>query len=96
MRRLSSLLSPALKDLGIFQRTREAQVRSLWPGVVGARLATECWPETLRGGTLVVRASSAALSHQLRLEAPVLLARLNEKLGDSVVRDLRLRVGVPY
>ncbi len=93
MRKVAALLGPALKGLGIYRRTREAQLRALWPSVVGPRLARECQPERLWNATLFVRTTSAALSHQLRIEREVLIAGLNAALGDVVVREIRFRVG---
>jgi predicted nucleic acid-binding Zn ribbon protein len=92
MRRLALLLGPALKDLGIHRQTREAQVAALWPALVGARLAPECRPERLQRGILTVRTTSAALSHQLRLERTILIDRLNAQLGDQVIREIRFMV----
>ncbi len=93
MRKVSALLGPALKDLGILRRAREAQLQRLWPGLVGERLTRECWPEDLRRGTLTVGTTSAALSHQLRIERETLRGRLNAALGDDVVREIRFRLG---
>ncbi len=93
MRKVAVLLGPALKGLGIHRRAREAQLAALWPGVVGARLSHECRPERLVRGTLVVRTTSAALSHQLRIERTLLMERLNAQLGDQVVKEIRFMVG---
>jgi hypothetical protein len=93
MRKLAMLLGPALRELGIHRQAREAQLAALWPALVGPRLARECRPERLLRGTLVVRTSSAALSHQLRIERTILIERLNAQLGDQVVREIRFMVG---
>jgi hypothetical protein len=38
-----------------------------------------------------VTASSTALAHQLHLERGLLIARLNERIGAPVVREVRFR-----
>jgi len=92
MRKVAGLIGPALKELGILRQAREAQLQQLWPALVGDRLARECWPEDLRHGTLTVSTTSAALSHQLRIERETLRRRLNAALGDDVVREVRFRL----
>lgn len=93
MRSLKDVLPGTLRSLGIARRTREAQALMLWEEVLGSLLAGETEALQLRGGTLWVRTSSTALAHQLHLEKPQLLARLNERIGADVVKDLRFLQG---
>ncbi len=96
MRSLREALPSALKTLGITRRTREAQALSLWPRVVGEHLAEHTRALRLSGGTLWVSATSAPLAHQLHLEQPELLQRLNEGIGAPVVKVIRFKqVGTP-
>lgn len=60
-------------------------VEGRWPVVVGPELAAHCRPEGYAEGVLTVRAESTAWATQLRLLAPVLVARLNADLGDGTV-----------
>lgn len=94
MRSLKDALPGTLRGLGIARRTREAQVLLLWPAVVGEPLASETEALQLRGSTLWVRASSAPLAHQLHIETPRLLQMLNDRIGTTVVRDIRFRQGM--
>jgi predicted nucleic acid-binding Zn ribbon protein len=64
-----------------------------WPEVVGERLAAECSPVSLEGGSLVVRASSAPWAAQIRFLAQVVRDRANEVLGEGQVSDVRVVVG---
>lgn len=91
MRSVGAALPKALKSLGISRRTREAQALWLWPEVVGDHLARESRALKLRGGTLLVSASSPALAHQLHLERGTLIERLNVRIGAPVVREIRFR-----
>jgi hypothetical protein len=93
MRSIGAALPSALKSLGISRRTREAQALYLWPSVVGPHLAGETSALRLTGGTLLVSASSTALSHQLHLERGLLVERLNHLIGAEVVREIRFRQG---
>ena len=94
MRSLKDALPGALRGLGIARRTREAQALLLWRDVVGEPLAAETEALRLRGSTLWVRASSTALAHQLHIDRMQLVTRLNDRIGDAVVRDIRFLQGV--
>jgi hypothetical protein len=91
MRSVGEALPRALKSLGISRRTREAQAVWLWPQVIGPHLAKESHALKLTGGTLLVTASSPALSHQLHLERTMLIERLNAAIGSPAVREIRFR-----
>jgi len=95
MRSVKDVLPATLRSLGISRRTREAQALLLWSEVVGQPLAAETEALRLRGTTLWVRTSSTALAHQLHLEKPQLLTRLNEAIGAPAVRDIRFLQGLP-
>lgn len=66
-----------------------------WARVVGERLAAECAPAALRGGTLLVAASSGAWAGQLRFLAREVAARANEVLEGEAVREVRVVVEAP-
>lgn len=61
-----------------------------WPQIVGARLAQECSPVALDGGTLLIRASSAAWGAQLTFLADEVRRRANETMRSDVVRAVRV------
>ncbi|WP_432519604.1 DUF721 domain-containing protein [Kineococcus sp. SYSU DK006] len=62
-----------------------------WDVVVGPELAGHCTPETLKDGTLVVRAESTAWATQVRLLTSHLVRRLDEELGHGVVTKVVVR-----
>ncbi|PRY11429.1 DUF721 domain-containing protein [Kineococcus rhizosphaerae] len=62
-----------------------------WDAVVGAELAGHCTPESLKDGTLVVRAESTAWATQVRLLTSHLVRRLDEELGHGVVTKVVVR-----
>ncbi|MGH2675027.1 MAG: DUF721 domain-containing protein [Actinomycetota bacterium] len=66
-------------------------VRS-WERVVGSALALETAPWSLRGGVLVVAASTPAWAAQVRFLAADLRLRANEELGRERVRSVRVMV----
>jgi predicted nucleic acid-binding Zn ribbon protein len=89
MERLSELIDPALRGLGVRSRVREVQVRDIFDEVVGPALAPMCRAITLERGVLLVGVANTSLSHQLHLDSVRLVALLNERLGAAAVRRLR-------
>jgi predicted nucleic acid-binding Zn ribbon protein len=61
-----------------------------WPAVVGAELADHCVPERYTDAVLTVRAESTAWATQLRLLAPMLVARLNAECGEGSVTQVKV------
>jgi predicted nucleic acid-binding Zn ribbon protein len=64
-----------------------------WVEVVGERLAAECSPASLAGGSLVVRATSAPWAAQIRFLSAVVRDRANEVLGEGQVDEVRVVLG---
>ena len=87
--RVSDIIDPALRSLGVRGRVREEQLRLALGEVVGAALAPLCRAERLERGVLVVATANTALAHQLQMESPRLIGALNRSLGVDAVRRLR-------
>lgn len=87
--RLSDLIDPALRGLGVRGRVREVQVREVFDEVIGPALAPMCRAISLERGVLLVGVANTALSHQMHLDSLGLIAALNQRLGASTVRRLR-------
>jgi predicted nucleic acid-binding Zn ribbon protein len=56
-----------------------------WPEIVGTEVASHSQPESFTEGRLVVRADSTAWATELRLQAGMVLKRVNEELGHDTV-----------
>lgn len=93
--RVGDLVDDALRRLGVRRAVREAQLRDLLADVLGPALAPLCASVSLDRGTLSVATTHPALAHQLRLDAPRIVAALNERLGTDAVRRLRLVASTP-
>jgi hypothetical protein len=61
--------------------------------VIGSEPARLCDEVELRSGVLVVTTSSPALAHQLRLDAELIMERLNGLQLGRRVRIIRVRIG---
>lgn len=62
-----------------------------WAEIVGAEIAEHCRPDRYADGQLWVQADSTAWATQLRMLAPNVVGKLNERLGDGTVTRINVR-----
>jgi hypothetical protein len=91
--RANAVLTMVLPQLVTPQRWNEYRVWEVWEAVVGEALARKAYPTTIRNGTLFVMVSNSVLIQELQFTKATLRDRLNQKLGASVVRDIRFVIG---
>ena len=64
-----------------------------WPDAVGAAIAASARPVETEGKTLIVETRDAVWRDQLaRFYGKTITAKLNQRLGGNLVRDIRFRV----
>ena len=67
----------------------------VWRDAVGDAIAANAWPARIaRDGTLHVNSADSVWAFELGHQAPAILERLREKLGESAPRALRFRAGL--
>ena len=71
------------------------RVAGEFKAMIGPEPARLCELVELRSGVLVITTSSPALAHQLRLDAEIVVKRLNALNLGRRVRSLRVRIGRP-
>ncbi|MDQ3106055.1 MAG: DciA family protein [Actinomycetota bacterium] len=89
--RLDRSLSELVVEHGWAAQVAVHGLFSRWDAVVGGEVAQHCRPEQFVDGALAVRADSTAWATEMRLLAPMLLQRLNDSLGDGMVRRIDVR-----
>lgn len=87
--RLDKALQDLIGKLGIRARLQEYDAVQAWPEVVGAHIAGVTEAKSIRQGVLVVHAKHPVWRHELSLRKGELRDRLNERLGNAVVKDIR-------
>ena len=70
----------------------EYKIRSFWEQVVGESLSKRTEPSRLYEGFLTVNVASSVLSGQLYFLKNEILKKLEDLIGDGVVKDLRFQV----
>jgi len=84
---LANFLGKLISDQGWEADLSAQRVFTDWAAIVGDEVAQHCEVVGYEDGQLEVQASSTAWATQMRLLAPRIVAKLNEKLGQgSVVR----------
>ncbi|MDI6895365.1 MAG: DUF721 domain-containing protein [Bacillota bacterium] len=89
---LGVTLERTLKRMGLFRGVRERMALVVWAEVVGAPAARNTRPVLARRGLLLVSVSSSTWAQELSLMRIQLMARLNARLGDEVIREIRFAV----
>jgi hypothetical protein len=78
---------------GLADRVKLEDVLSAWQEIVGDLLFKLTRPDSIERGILIVRLTQPSAHHALMLEKPKILKRLQTKLPDAKIRDIRFRHG---
>ena len=88
------LVPAVMKQMGLEQRLQQSQVFHLWADIVGSDIACHAQPVSLRNGLLVVAVDHPVWLQELaRYDKPVILQKVQERVGKKVVRDICFRIG---
>jgi len=71
----------------------EFKISNAWGKVNQANVAENASPEKLTGGILYVNAKNSAWAQQISIMKPEIILKLNAFLGESVIKDIRLKTG---
>ena len=69
------------------------KVWRLWDGVVGETIASNARPAAFKGQLLIVHVISSTWVHQLQFLKNDLITQLNDALGQSLVKDIKFKIG---
>lgn len=89
MKRIGSLISPLVKDLGIEGSVSLEDLRKEWPRLFGEPLSLHMQPSGLKDNELLVMVDSPAWLQQISFYKDEILS----KLGNYKVKSVRLRLG---
>ncbi len=84
-----SAINALLASRGLLESSRESLCIFVWREVAGDWYAQHTYVTSVRDGVVNVRCDSAPRAQQLQLDAPEIIARLNERLGQGFVREIR-------
>ncbi|MBI4949211.1 MAG: DUF721 domain-containing protein [Deltaproteobacteria bacterium] len=91
--KVDSILAASFPNLGIAAKLKEYKLLKAWKECVGPNIAKRSIPTRLIGGTLYCAVSSSPWMTELNYQKREIIERLNRTLGESVVKEIILRVG---
>ena len=77
--------------LGIAEKLKQQRVLSLWEEIVSKDIASVTQVEGFRGGQLTVSVQNPTWRHWLLFQRENIRQNLNRKVGDDVVKTIRLQ-----
>ena len=90
----SQLVPQVMKKLGLEERLQQSQAFFLWPEIVGSDIARHAQPVSLRNGLLLVTVDHPVWLQELsRFHKPLMLQKVQERVGKKAVRDICFRIG---
>jgi predicted nucleic acid-binding Zn ribbon protein len=89
--RVGDALNKMLKSLGLDKYAKQAEAAQVWPEVVGERIAEVTQVVTVENGVMRVSVRDSLWIQELSFLKNEIISRLNERLGDEIIKDIRLR-----
>jgi len=96
IRPASALLAAVMRGLraaGMADGLDEVQVRETWKELAGEFIGRHSEPASVRDGILVLRVSQPSMRFHLEQMKPLLLERVQEKLGKERIKAIRFTHG---
>ena len=91
---LPDLIAGAMKTHGFQSRMVEFSLQQQWGAIVGPHIAGHTYPESIRHRKLFLLAETSVWLQQLLFLKSEILAKITEVMGEDVLTDIVLRVGV--
>jgi len=88
---ITELLAQYLREQGLEQTILGDELIALWPKVMGEQVARLTGKIEIKDQVLHVQIRSAALRQQLFECRTALIQKLNEAVGASIIKEIRLK-----
>lgn len=86
---LGNALDEFLDHLGLRKKVREYDAVIRWEGIVGREIARVTTAVKIEKGVMTVRVNNSPWRNELVLLKADLIGKINEALGETIVRDIR-------
>ncbi len=90
---IRAILEKTLKGLTIDVPMKTYSIWGAWKEIVGEALALQTQPRAIRNHILFIDVSHSTWMQQLQFLKPTLLGKINGFLGESMIEDIRFKVG---
>src|SRR4030042_3910269 len=88
-----SILEKTLKALEIDVPLKSYSIWGAWKELVGDSVALQTQPRAIRNRILFIDVSHSPWMQTLQFLKPTLLEKINSFLGESLIEDIRFKVG---
>ena len=90
---IESILERVFTSLGLGMKVKQSQIWEVWDSVVGEAIARQARPQQVRNMILWISVSSSTWMQQLEFMKKEIVHRLNDHIGEVVIKDIRFRIG---
>jgi len=90
---IKDVLDGILRNLGGGKVSQAGILGAVWAKAIGEAGAKHAKPMDIREGVLIVHVDSSIWLHKLTMEKMKILAQIKNELGESQVKDIKLRIG---
>jgi hypothetical protein len=90
---IHSILEKTLKGLNMDVPLKTHSIWSAWKEIVGESVSLHAQPRSVRNRILFIEVSHSTWIQQLQFLKTTLLEKINSFLGESLIEDIRFRIG---
>jgi predicted nucleic acid-binding Zn ribbon protein len=90
---VNSVLERVLSSLNLGIKVKQYRIWDEWDSVVGDAIARKTRPGQIRAMVLWVNVSNSTWMQQLEFMKRQIVERINERIGERVISDIRFRIG---
>ncbi|AGB40043.1 putative RNA-binding protein containing Zn ribbon [Halobacteroides halobius DSM 5150] len=90
---IKKLLDDTLNKLGLSRRLKEEKVLNLWSQLIGDKIGAHTQAKYINCGVLFVTVDNSTWAHQLLFMKKNLIQKINQKMGQQIVKEIRFQVG---
>jgi len=91
--KINSILERVLSGFNLGIKVSQYQIWEVWDSVVGQHIARHAQPHQIRHMVLWTVVSNSTWMQQLEFTKHAIIDRLNERIGEKVIKDMRFRIG---
>lgn len=87
---LGDLVKSGIERVGLKGAVQEKAAADIWDEVVGEKTASVTRIEQIRDGIIYVNCRDSMWAQELHFLRPIIIRKLNEKLGAEIIKEIRL------
>lgn len=90
---ITGILERVLSSLNLGIKVKQYRIWEVWNSIVGEAIARQAQPHQIRAMVLWVTVSNSTWMQQLEFMKRQIVERINQRIGDRVISDIRFRIG---